>query len=72
MSLSQTIRTKKGGFKKVPLTPLRAIKYHCLECNGGENPVKKDCLGKYCCLYPYRAGKNPEKKGIGVFNNIQK
>jgi hypothetical protein len=72
MGLTHTIRAKNGAIKKVTLTPIKAIRYQCLECNGWENPVKDDCLGRYCPLYPYRNGENPVKTGIGVVKNLPK
>jgi hypothetical protein len=71
MSLHHTIRSKSGGFKDVSLTPLQAIRYQCLECNGWDDPVKEDCGGIFCSLYPYRGGTNPERKGTGVIGNTR-
>lgn len=53
------------------MTPLRAIRRHCLTCSGwdgGRKPLKavRDCLNLGCPLHPYREGKNPAKnKGSG-------
>jgi hypothetical protein len=50
--------------KYKPLTPVRAIRLKCLECGGRPKEVKL-CEAKDCCLYAYRLGKNPRRKGIG-------
>lgn len=41
------------------LPHLKRIKAHCLKyCNQGE----RGCVFKNCLLYPYRLGKNPNRK----------
>ncbi len=62
--VKHTIRAKDGGSKKVSLTPLKAIKYQCLECMGWSVNDVKYCTETLCSLYPYRFGTNPERKGI--------
>jgi len=44
------------------LTPMRAIRKKCLDCAGSPSEVKK-CEVKACPLFPYRLGKNPNRKG---------
>ncbi|MAT59750.1 MAG: hypothetical protein CMF23_17390 [Ignavibacteriae bacterium] len=46
------------------LTPVKAIKKHCLECSGNSKKEVRECLINNCPLYPYRMGKNPNRKGI--------
>lgn len=43
------------------LTPIKAIRKKCLDCNSTANEVKL-CTVKDCPLYPYRLGKNPNRK----------
>ena len=48
-------------------TPLKAIKYMCLECCGGpDNPpaatLVRDCVAVDCPLHEFRLGKNPYLK----------
>ncbi len=59
------IRSKSGGTKTVSLTPLKAIRYQCLECVCWAPSEVKKCTSRYCPLYLYRFGTNPERKGIG-------
>lgn len=47
------------------LTPLQAIKAHCLECVGGLVREVRHCTDTECNLYIYRLGKNPRRKGVG-------
>ena len=46
------------------LTPVKAIKKHCLECSGNSKKELRECVINNCPLYPYRMGKNPNRKGI--------
>jgi hypothetical protein len=46
------------------LTPIRAIRFKCLDCYSTAKMVK-ECQEKDCPLYPYRLGHNPMRKGIG-------
>jgi hypothetical protein len=69
--IKHTIRSKEDGTRKVSLTPLRAIRFHCLECIGWKPSEVKNCTSILCPLYPYRSGSNSERKGIGK-NFIEK
>ena len=51
------------------LTPLRAIKKHCLECSGYEKRQVWECVIKDCVLYDFRKGKNPHRKGSTLSKN---
>ena len=46
------------------LTPVKAIRKHCLECAVGCKNVRT-CHEVSCSFHPYRMGKNPSRKGIG-------
>ena len=46
------------------LTPLRAIRQHCLACASRPKDVR-ECPSTECILYQYRMGRNPARKGIG-------
>ena len=43
------------------MTPMKAIRANCLDCNGTPNEVKL-CTCKDCPLWPFRLGKNPNIK----------
>lgn len=45
------------------LTPLKAIKKHCLECSGFEKKQVRECVIQNCVLYIYKQGTNPNRKG---------
>ena len=68
--IKHKIRTKDEGIKEVSLTPIKAIRNHCLECTGWSAHEVGRCTGKLCNLYPYRLGKAPEHKGKGNTNNF--
>ncbi len=51
------------------LTPLKAIKKHCLECSGYEKKEVRDCKITDCVLFPYRLGSNPNRKGCTIPKN---
>jgi hypothetical protein len=41
------------------LTPIRAIRKHCLDCQGGHYKEVRLCPSADCTLHPYRMGKRP-------------
>lgn len=41
------------------ITPLQAIKAHCLDCRFGIRKEVAACEDEDCNLYPFRLGKNP-------------
>lgn len=49
--------------KAVP-TPLKAMRAKCLDCAGRPKEVRH-CPAIDCPLWPFRMGKNPNRKGIG-------
>jgi len=51
------------------LTPVKAIRAKCLDCMGRPSLVR-NCSDKNCPLFPYRMGKNPNRKGIGPKNSL--
>lgn len=44
------------------LSPVKAIKRHCLDCSGGSKKEVRECIIQDCPLYPFRLGKNPNRK----------
>ena len=51
------------------LTPCKAIRAFCLDCAGSVGGVRT-CEDDSCTLHFYRFGRNPNRAGIGVINNI--
>ncbi len=51
------------------ITPLKAIKKHCLECSGYEKKQVRECVIKDCVLFSYRQGTNPNRKGSTLSKN---
>ena len=45
-----------------PLSPLKAIRLKCLDCSGDSPNEVKLCPVTDCELYPFRLGKNPNRK----------
>ena len=41
------------------LSPLKAIRAHCVECSGDSPAEARMCVTATCPLWPYRLGKNP-------------
>ncbi|MDD2656852.1 MAG: hypothetical protein PHQ18_04810 [Patescibacteria group bacterium] len=46
-------------------SPLKSIREKCLDCMGGQPKEVRVCESIDCALYPYKFGKNPNRKGIG-------
>jgi hypothetical protein len=44
------------------LTPVKAIRAKCIDCCGGVMYQVRECGCPNCSLYPYRMGKNPNRK----------
>ena len=63
--IKHTIQWKTEEEREVGLTPVRAIRFHCLQCVGWSPSEVKSCTSKLCPLHLYRLGNNPEREGIG-------
>jgi len=50
-----------GNLKNVTLTPLKAIRYHCVECMGFSPKETRECFSTNCPLFPYRQGHSRTK-----------
>ena len=58
------------------VSPLKAIRLHCLDCAGSPTEVK-NCTGKLlngdtCHLHPYRFGRNPNLAGKGQSADVMR
>ncbi len=47
------------------LTPVKAHRARCLDCQGHRPSLVRNCQELECPSFPYRMGKNPRRKGIG-------
>lgn len=45
------------------LTPIRAIRQHCIDCCCGNMAEVRRCSVEKCTLHPYRMGKRPKMGG---------
>jgi len=54
------------------LTPIKAIRANCLRCSVNQPSEVKKCVIPDCPLFPYRFGKNPNRKGIGGLGRVSK
>ena len=53
------------GYMIKHLTPIKAIKAKCLDCQGGRYHLVRKCDIADCPLFIYRFGKNPHRSKIG-------
>ncbi len=51
-----------GNTRTVSLTPIKAIRFNCVECMGMQPSLVKDCPSTLCSLYPFRLGKSPRRQ----------
>ena len=43
-------------------TPVRSIRYFCVDCVCGQTSLIQNCPDSGCALWPYRMGRNPSCK----------
>jgi hypothetical protein len=46
-------------------SPLKAIRAHCVDCSGQSRAEVRLCAVKNCPLFPFRMGRNPNRKRTG-------
>ena len=56
------------GQKMKTYTPIKSIRQHCLECSCNQKGEVLNCHITDCALYPFRLGKNPNRKRIRIEN----
>lgn len=56
---------------KARLTPLRAIRYKCLDCMVGSAHEVELCVCPDCSLFEYRFGRRPTKQECDSVKNIK-
>jgi hypothetical protein len=47
------------------ITPIKAIRTKCIDCQGGSPLSVRRCEATDCPLFKFRLGKNPNRQGIG-------
>lgn len=47
------------------ISPLKAIRFYCIECSGDSPKEVKLCPISDCPFYQFRLGNNPNRSGIG-------
>jgi|GEM_PF-2422211 len=60
--MKRIIRAKDGRTRRVSLTPLKAIRAFCLECQGHSRGGVRNCGDPLCPLWPYRLGTDPGRE----------
>ena len=45
------------------ITPMKAIRHKCLDCQNNHYSFVKNCDSTDCPLYPYRLGHRPRLRG---------
>jgi hypothetical protein len=58
MAVTHQIRSRDKKVRTVNLTPIRAIRFFCVECMGFNDKEVKVCTSPLCPLYPFRMGKS--------------
>jgi hypothetical protein len=64
MAVMHKILTK-DGIKSKTLTPMTAIRSKCMQCSNWQYGDITQCPITDCALWPYRFGKNPDRRGVG-------
>jgi len=62
MAIEHTYKNYEGKLITKKLTPIKAIRTHCLECLGWSSDEVVKCSLKTCPLYPFRRGHDPSRK----------
>ena len=68
MAIKHMIRGDKGELVEVSLSPIKAIRRHCLECMCFQQTEVPRCAAINCALYPFRvsgASIEQSKNGRG-------
>ena len=58
-------KTLVPHFGNRALTPIQAIRAHCIDCSGNSSSEADRCHLTNCNLHFYRMGINPNRHGIG-------
>ena len=53
------------------MTPLKAIRQHCLDCYLGSASEVQKCQSKDCVLFPYRSGHRGHGQALSPLKAIR-
>ena len=57
MAIKHTFRKNgKGETMTANLTPIKSIRFHCIECMGFQIREVAECTSPLCLSYPFRMG----------------
>ena len=56
---------------KARLTPLRAIRYRCLDCMVGSSDEVEKCVCPDCSLFEYRFGRRPTPEESAAVKHVR-
>jgi hypothetical protein len=57
-------RAELGAMGHEPMSPMEAIRSHCLDCCAGSAHEVRCCVAMACPSWPFRTGKNPWRSPI--------
>ena len=66
LTINHVIDTREG-IREVQLTPMKAIRYKCLDCCCFDQVEVRNCELTECSLWPYRMGHGAQEcnqKGV--------
>lgn len=58
------VKFKAGSVRPKRFSPMKAIRYKCLDCCSGSHVEVSECNNKDCSLWEFRFGKNPSKEAV--------
>jgi len=71
----EKMRAARKGTKsetgKARLTPLRAIRYRCLDCMVGSSDEVEKCVCPDCSLFEYRFGRRPTPEESAAVKDVR-
>ena len=53
------------------VSPLRAVRRHCLWCCNGTSNEVRQCTAVHCALHPYRFGRRPDGEMLAALAGVE-
>ena len=63
LTIKHVIDTR-DGIREVELTPMKAIRYKCLDCCCWDQTEVRECALSECSLWPYRMGHGAQESNL--------